>query len=277
MQNFDVVFFENENDAEETVFDTLRRPETSAVVIRGLLDESAQQRAVLNINEIPLSRWDSPNQGMPGGEVLTIGSAATPTFRSFQGPSLADYVDSVREDLPLLTQVFEACDLSGTLAACFSRVMKVSQAEPAPLKNGGHSLPYNLRSLQTGQQIYAHHDQHYRLPIFEHFAETVNRNHLYSWFVQLSCADAGGELIIYNIAGDDPNLPYLPTRFVDSAALDESCERCVVPLQPGDLVVFNSGRYVHRVTAVEDSTPRLTVGGFLTTSTAAQPDLFHWS
>jgi hypothetical protein len=38
----------------------------------------------------------------------------------------------------------------------------------------------------------------------------------------------------------------------------------VCDLRSGDLIVFNAGKHVHRVTPVEGSRPRLTLGGFLT-------------
>jgi hypothetical protein len=56
----------------------------------------------------------------------------------------------------------------------------------------------------------------------------------------------------------------LPTRFVDTEALERDYLKQEVPLSAGDLVVFDSGRFVHRVTAVEGARPRLTLGGFLT-------------
>ena len=72
--------------------------------------------------------------------------------------------------------------------------MKVSQAEPAPLKNGGHSLPYNLRSCKRVSRFTRIMTSITVCRSLSILPETVNRNHLYSWFVQLSCADAGGEL-----------------------------------------------------------------------------------
>ena len=85
-----------------------------------------------------------------------------------------------------------------------------------------------------------------------------------SWFVTLQPAEHDGELIIYGLWGSDPNPPMLPTRFVDTAALERDYHRCAVPLQAGDLVIFDSGRHVHRVTPVGGQQPRLTFGGFLT-------------
>jgi hypothetical protein len=58
----------------------------------------------------------------------------------------------------------------------------------------------------------------------------------------------------------------LPSRFIDTEALEEGYLKEVIPLKAGDLVIFDSGRHVHRVTPVEGEVSRLTLGGFMTLS-----------
>ena len=60
------------------------RAEYSGVVVRGALPEELVHQAVSSLNSESLSdRWGSPNTGMVGGEIRTIGDAATPTFTAF--------------------------------------------------------------------------------------------------------------------------------------------------------------------------------------------------
>ena len=69
---------------------------------------------------------------------------------------------------------------------------------------------------------------------------------------------------MYGLWGSDPNPPMLPTRFLDTAALERDYDRHVFNLRTGDMVIFDAGHHVHRVSPVEGDRARLTFGGFLT-------------
>ena len=220
--------------------------------------------------EAPERAWSEPNKGMKGGEIRTIGAAATPCFTSFTGPSEAEYLQSVARSSALSQALFDDLDPVEHLRDLFSELSGGSSASPAHfVREGatlGYWLPFNYRALDEGEQIYTHHDQHYRLPIYQALPEHLDRHTALSWFVCAQSPDAGGELILYGLWGADPNPPMLPTRFIDTAALEEGYLKERVSLEQGDLVIFDSGHFVHRVTPVLGSRPRLTFGGFMTLS-----------
>ncbi len=209
--------------------------------------------------------WGHPNKGMRGGEIRTLGDAATPTFTYLQGPPDEVYAASSEHFPERNAAVF------GRGAAALRRMMELlgclfegRPAAPPEWSEGRRWSAYNFRALDPGQQIFTHHDAHYPLKVYEHMPADLDRTTALSFFVTLQAPEAGGELVVYGIWGSDPNVPMLPTRFVDTAALERDFEKVHVPLAAGDLVVFDAGRHIHRVTPVEGARPRLTVGGFLT-------------
>ena len=258
------------------------RQELSGVVLRGALSAAEAAGAAARLSGLDAEAWGSPNRGMRGGELRTIGDAATPCFTAFTGPTPERY----REGVAGLVGRYAGL-LGGALGA--DPVARVSgllsalaggrpAAPPAYVTTAGGAgeaqaqaqaqaqtwLPFNLRALDPGTQIYSHHDAHYRLPVYAGLGEEYSRHTALSWFITLQRPEAGGVLTLYGLWGSDPNPPMLPTRFVDTAALERDYLKREVALEAGDLVVFDSGRFVHRVTAVEGQRPRLTLGGFLT-------------
>ena len=103
-----------------------------------------------------------------------------------------------------------------------------------------------------------------------------DRETLLSWFVTLQPAEAQGALTIYGLWGSDPDPPMLPSRFLDIEVLENDYEKRTLSLQAGDLVIFDSGRHVHRVTPVEGTRARLTLGGFMTFD-RTRAELAFWS
>ena len=63
--------------------------ELTGVVVRNALPQSMVKAAMKKLDSAALeSAWGSPNAGMYGGEIRTIGEAATPTYTSFGGPTI---------------------------------------------------------------------------------------------------------------------------------------------------------------------------------------------
>ena len=249
----------------------------SALVIRNFLETPQLDRAQAALNDPSLS-WRSPNQGMPGGEIRTIGAAATPTFTALQGPSVEDYLASEESQGALKESCWGSFNLNTELEELLSTLSGGATVAPPSFEGteGRRWLPFNYRALDPGVQIYAHHDQHYRLPIYGSLSPDYDRESAISWFLTLQAPEAGGELILYGLWGDDPNPPMLPTRFVDIEALERDYHRAPISLSEGDLVLFDSGRFVHRVSPVVGARPRLSVGGFLTFS-RDQRRIAYWS
>lgn len=240
--------------------------ELSILIIREAIEARRCQRGANRLLSAELEvEFSSPNKGMLGGELQTIGAAATPCMTALQGPDLESYQQSAARADAWERLVFDDHETHAQLKRIFSAINEDKPAQTPALAGGeGEWLPFNYRVMPEGVQIYAHHDRHYRLPIYEQMDERYDRDVLMSWFVTLQEPAQGGELIVYGLRSDDPDPPMLPTRFVDAAALDRGYHVARTPLKTGDLILFNSGVYVHRVTPVEREIPRVTLGGFFT-------------
>ena len=258
-------------------FSDLLDAKTSIIIVRNVFQKSSLTRVSARLLAPSMDAcWTSPNKGMKGGEIRTIGAAATPTFTSFGGPALSDYQKSGRTQQTLIDELFDSVAPTSTVSALFS---KLFAGRPASVANDGFDecwLPFNFRALDLGQQIYPHHDNHYRLSIYDAFDEGLDRSQILSWFTLLQPAERGGELIVYGLWGSDPNPPMLPSRFLDTDVLEREYRRVVVPMEVGDLVLFNSGCHVHRVSEVQSHQSRLTMGGFATAD-QAKTRIAFWS
>ena len=247
----------------------------SGIVIRNAFSKPSMMAAVDGLEGLN-TEWKSPNQGMVGGEIRTIGAAATPTFTSFTGPESAGYLESQSNHGSWVNRIFPQGNLTANVGAVFSALNGGQPAHPPKFGNKGHWLPYNFRSLEQGHEIYAHHDNHYRLAIYDHLDKRYDRGIILSWFVVLRPSTLGGELKLYGLWGSDPNPPILPTRFLDAQVLDDDYVCETVALSAGDMLIFNSGKYVHRVSQVQSDASRLTMGGFATVDTD-RSHLVFWS
>ena len=159
---------------------------------------------------------------------------------------MSAYQKSVETNEQHTQTIFGAQSPTEVMSALFSDLFQGRPAAPATFDSGHSWLPYNYRSLDEGHQIYPHHDNHYRLKIYEHMSDTYDRKVILSWFTLLQPAAVGGSLIVYGLLGSDPNPPMLPTRFLDTDVLEKEYTRSLVPMQAGDVVVLTRGARASR-------------------------------
>jgi hypothetical protein len=255
----DVDRIDEQSHAIEAIYDARR----TGVVVRGAFPPELVAAAVARLGAD--AGWTSPNRGMRGGEIRTIGDAATPTFTHLRGPSDELYHESAAQHAARTEAVFGDAEApTRRVQWLLSRLFAGRPAAPPAFEEGLSWAPYNFRALDPGQQIYTHHDSHYGLSLYQRMDAALDRATLLSFFVTLQAPEGGGRLVVYGLWGNDPDVPMLPTRFIDTAAIEARFEKRALDLGAGDLVIFDAGRHVHRVTPIEGERPRLTFGGFLT-------------
>ena len=264
-------------DQHDHAIDSIIANDCTGLIVRNALPHAMVERGCAQLLSPELGiDWMSPNAGMHGGEVRTIGEAATPCFTAFQGPDSNRYAASAANHDGWTENIFGKDHPTPHLKRIFSRLFGGRAAAPALTLDGRAWAPFNYRALDPDEQIYAHHDNHYALPLYDELEPALDRDVLLSWFVTLQPSEHNGELIIYGLWGSDPNPPMLPTRFLDIEVLEREFARCAVKHRAGDLVIFDSGRHVHRVSPVVGDAVRLTMGGFLTVRKDRQA-LAFWS
>ena len=122
------------------------------------------------------------------------------------------------------------------------------------------------------------------LPQARRLADTLDIRCQLSWFIPLQTAEEGGELELYGLDFEDTR-PLREERPPGSDGMDELsgltflvelADSMRVDPAAGDLVLFDGGRWYHRVRPVRGHRPRITLGGFLAFSRDGE-ELFFWS
>jgi len=82
-----------------------------------------------------------------------------------------------------------------------------------------------------------------------------------AWNIYLTDPGVGGECVVYNRPGEPEDDAYLiPDSYAHDRKLVEGCEYAEIPVQTGQLVIFNCRNY-HEVRSSENL--RLTIGGHI--------------
>lgn len=123
------------------------------------------------------------------------------------------------------------------------------------------------------------------MPQARHLSGMVEMGHQFSYFVTLSAPPSGGELVVYALEWDDVRNQFVDNDAAikqygvnpqgDAARWVESHESMAVKPGPGDLLMFDGGRYYHGVTAPGGG-PRRTIGGFLAYARDHE-SIYYWS
>lgn len=149
---------------------------------------------------------------------------------------------------------------------------------PVQIPNGPEEgqiyTPATIRVLFDGDEMPIHAgNQLIRLPQSEHLNTLIDITDQFSYFIPITVPEAGGELIIYSLEWNPEEKS--EEKAVDSL-FEQTYDSLAVAPAPGDMLVFDGGRYYHRVTPVLGSQPRRTIGGFMAFS--KQHDVFYyWS
>ncbi|RME21331.1 MAG: hypothetical protein D6798_18395 [Deltaproteobacteria bacterium] len=155
---------------------------------------------------------------------------------------------------------------------------------PGPT-DGTHYTPATLRVLTEGTGIDLHVGLSFlTLPCCRHLCTLIDPQVQCSWFLTLRVAEEGGALVTYGLDwaqarsthGDDAIVGDGQVVVTGPAAarlrrLPAVAERPA----PGDLLVFDGGRWYHEVTATRGG-PRWTLGGFLSWS-ADHRSILRWA
>jgi hypothetical protein len=173
---------------------------------------------------------------------------------------------------------------------CIERVfVALSGGLPVHVPRDAQERSYTsatIRVLPNGHEIGIHVGNDFlRLPQCQPLAEILDTSDQLSYFVPLSVPDGGGELVVYALEWDDV-APYAPSATTAPPAVYESShynfflmerfEKTAFRPGPGDLLIFDGGRYYHRVTQTLGDRPRRTIGGFLAFS-KARDLIYYWS
>jgi hypothetical protein len=236
----------------------LRAREIDGVIVTGIYDAATCERvkAQLEGNNTGLIRTDFPAKFAAFFYGINLNLAH---------PDLKDYFAEVPRFRDGLAKLLPSgLDLESRLTSLMSALDggRPYMAAPGPQPDLEYMFT-TIRAHLPGGYIPPHFDDEqaarpsYRLlmPLIEH--------KLFSFVLALSKPHEGGALEIFNL---QPAQQGQRIAVGDRSAVKpdlDTIERVSVRLDPGDMIIFNSGHYLHRVTPVVGPSVRWTVCSFM--------------
>lgn len=157
-------------------------------------------------------------------------------------------------------------------------IVSGSRPVEVPTVPGGYTYtPATSRVLREGQFIPPHCGNQFLhgLPQYWHLSKIVELEDQLSYFVMLNPPEAGGELVLYDLEwADTKDGKVKGGQLVESVI--EDYEQLPIQLRAGDMLLFDGGRIWHRVSPVQGTTPRITIGGF-TAFSRKRTKVYYWS
>lgn len=178
---------------------------------------------------------------------------------------LADYFYEAREFHEHLRQLIAGpLALTEHIAALLATLDDGRPVRAAPgMKPEDQYMFTTIRAHLTGGYIPPHFDNEQALrPSYEHVMAQVMPN-LISFVVAFTAAEAGGALEVFDCRQDHlARTPMNTDRVADKPDIAR-LDRASLRLPAGSLMVLDSGRYLHRVSAVQGPSTRWTACSFM--------------
>lgn len=253
------------------------------IIVRDVLPPATLAAVIERLEADASDRRDFPMFKGHDNAPYTVGRAIVGTEHD-----LVDYFrDAVVQRSRLATLFAGHTDYETRIAEVFTTLSGGLPAEVAHSPDGEAFTPSTVRVLTEGHEIGVHVGNEFaRLPQARHLRSLIDMTDQISFFIPLSVPAGGGELVVYGVEHSDMSAFMPKTTSADQnnvwlegskvfnafAALDSTA---FAP-QPGDMLIFDGGRYFHRVSKVEGRAPRRTVGGFVGFSVDHER-LYYWS
>jgi hypothetical protein len=183
-------------------------------------------------------------------------------------PDLEAYFDEAPRFAAALRRLLPGkLDLETRLAQLMSTLDGGRPYTPPPGPRPGSTYMFTtLRAHLTGGYIPAHFDDEQAARPSYRLLMPQIRGSLFSFVLAFSQSQSGGALEIFNLEPETQGSPIaVDGRSAPKPDLD-GVERVSFRLAPGEMIIVNSGRYLHRVTPVVGETVRWTACSFMAES-----------
>jgi hypothetical protein len=180
-------------------------------------------------------------------------------------PTLKDYLRAAARFREETLPVFAGMEpFESRIERLFRSVAGGRAVKLARYSDGRAYTPATIRILPEGGQLAPHcGNEMFNRPSYTHLHSIVDEYDQISYFLTLQEAEEGGGLIIYSLKWSDVGSDHiLPDGRSNVGALLGEAEWMEVRPSAGDVLMFDGGRYLHRVDWVKGRT-RWTMGGFL--------------
>jgi hapalindole-type alkaloid chlorinase len=252
------------------LIDDMLHQRLDGVIVRGALPPEVVRRVRERLEREEVAFQRRVFTGFTDGESspYTLGRpivAAT--------PDLVEYFETAADTRARLRELFAGePDFEGHMEALFGALAGGLPVRVPSGPEGATYAPATFRFLPEGRDIGVHVGNSFlRLPQARHLAQAVDVGDQLSFFFTIAAPEDGGELVVYGLEWDDV-ARMLPAELgEDQRVYDaggvlvpfvELCDKQAFKPGDGDLLLFDGGRFYHRVTHVRGSRSRCTLGGF---------------
>jgi hypothetical protein len=224
-----------------------------------------------------------PFEGSPFGDILIY------------GPALYVSEADTQEYCQQATQFREYCrylfrngrDFESRLQEVLSVMSGGREVMVLKSQDGSEYTPTTIRVLEKGQFMGWHFGNQFLFctPGYKHLKTQIDTTAHLGYFLVLSSAISGGELVLYDLEWDETewNDTEMGGRKRNGtvngkliADVMENYQQMPIKPKPGSLVIFDDSRILHRVSTVEGNRRRITVGGFVAFSENGEK-VYYWS
>jgi hypothetical protein len=236
----------------------LRRGEIEGIIVKEVYDRATCDaiRAELEAGRHGLIRTDFPAKFAAFFYGINL---------NLTHPDLKEYFAEVPGFRDGLSRLFPGeLNLEDRLTRLMSALDEGTDYAAAPGPQPGLSYMFTtIRAHLPGGYIPAHFDDEQAArPSYRHLVQLVQMK-LFSFVLAFSQAEAGGALEIFNLKPEKQGQPIAAgDRNAVKPDLD-AVEKVSFRLDPGDMIIFSSGHYLHRVTPVSGAKVRWTACSFM--------------
>jgi hypothetical protein len=194
-------------------------------------------------------------------------------------PSLSAYLQAAERFRQETLPVFDGMEpFEERVERLFRSVSGGRTVELARFGDGRPYTPATIRILPVGGQLAPHcGNEMFNRPSYTHLQTIVDEYDQISYFLTLQEAEEGGGLIIYSLKWTEVGADnILPDGRSNVGSLLGEAEWMEVRPSAGDVLMFDGGRYLHRVDWVGGGRTRWTMGGFLMFDQSGEK-LLYWA
>jgi len=206
----------------------------------------------------------------------------------FCDPNLQQYFDYAAVFRQKCRTLFQgALDFEKRVESVF-HVLSGGLSVQVPTGPGGQTyIPATIRKLPEGHEFTIHVGNDFlNKPQSNHLRTLVDITDQLSFYIPLALPEGGGDLIVYGLEWDGDPLPFQDTSsnsgytswsYQQSHQLfaEEYGSMTFAP-SPGDMMLFDGGRFYHCIAPTVGSRARITIGGFLSFS-KEHDAIYYWS
>lgn len=254
MRDIDVSELEQHPDALRAIYEG----NLHGLIIRNVFDKEVMARVVerLEKKETPFPQTFFPERFKAWfyGRVLD-GSE----------PTLNDYLRDAESFRVCTQHLFrDGPDFETRITEVFAHMSGGRPVRVPQAPDGRSYTPATIRVLPIGGHIGTHcGNEASTRSAYTHLNTLIDRHDQISYFVTLQAPDEGGELAVYSLTFEECDASMFDHgHTVVDPVLHLHQEKRYRP-QAGDLIVFDGGRYFHKVDVVHGPQTRWTIGGFM--------------